>query len=71
MEEADILCDRVAIMHRGKVVAIGSPDKLIQSIGGGDLTLDDVFIHYTGDELNAGGSFRETSRVRRTARRLG
>jgi ABC-2 type transport system ATP-binding protein len=71
MEEADSLCDRVAIMHLGKVVAIGSPDELKAQIGGEDRTLDDVFIHFTGKELNSGGSYRETSRTRRTARRLG
>ena len=70
MEEADVLCSRVAIMHHGKVVAIGSPDELKTQVGG-DVTLDDVFIHFTGDELNSGGSYRETSRTRRTARRLG
>ncbi len=34
MEEADELCDRVAIMDLGKVVAIGSPDELKRSYGG-------------------------------------
>jgi ABC-2 type transport system ATP-binding protein len=71
MEEADSLCHRVAIMHRGKLVAIGSPTQLKAAIGGNDVTLEDVFVHYTGDELDAGDSFRETSRTRRTARRLG
>jgi len=71
MEEADSLCNRVAIMHRGKVVAIGTPAELKASIGGNGVTLDDVFIHYTGDMLDSGGSYRETSRTRRTARRLG
>ncbi|MFO0048937.1 MAG: ABC transporter ATP-binding protein, partial [Pseudanabaena sp.] len=34
--------------------------------------LDDVFIHYTGDQLTTGGgNYRETSRNRRTAQRLG
>ena len=58
-------------MHLGKVVATGSPDELKAQIGGEEMTLDDVFIHFTGNELNSGGSFRETSRTRRTARRLG
>jgi ABC-2 type transport system ATP-binding protein len=71
MEEADNLCDRVAIMHLGKVAALGAPAELKNAIGGGEVSLDDVFIHYTGDELETGGSFRETSRTRRTARRLG
>lgn len=71
MEEADNLCHRLAIMHRGKVAALGNPAELKASIGSSDTTLDDVFIHYTGDKLESGGSYRETSRARRTARRLG
>jgi ABC-2 type transport system ATP-binding protein len=71
MEEADSLCSRVAIMHLGKVAAIGTPADLKASIGGNGITLDDVFIHYAGDTLESGGSYRETSRTRRTARRLG
>ena len=31
----------------------------------------DVFVHYAGDTLESGGSYRETSRGRRTAKRLG
>ncbi len=32
MEEAERLCDRVAIMDRGRIVALDSPEKLVQSI---------------------------------------
>lgn len=71
MEEADSMCDRVAIMHRGKVVVIGGPDELKASIGREGATLEDVFIHHTGSELESGGSYRDVSRTRRTARRLG
>ncbi len=71
MEEADAFCGRVAIMHLGKVAAIGSPADLKASLGTPDASLDDVFIHYSGDELEPEGTFRETSRTRRTARRLG
>ena len=41
------------------------------SLGREDATLDDVFVHYTGDLLETGGSYRDTSRARRTARRVG
>lgn len=34
IEEAERLCDRVAIIDHGKIVAIGSPDELKQEIGG-------------------------------------
>ena len=71
MEEADRLCDRVAIMNLGKIVAIGSPAELKVAIGNPDATLDDVFAHYTGDTLESGGSYRDTARSRRSARRLG
>ncbi len=71
MEEADALCSRVAIMHHGEVVAGGRVAELKAGIGGDGTTLEDVFTHYTGDVLDSGGSDRETSRTRRTARRLG
>jgi ABC-2 type transport system ATP-binding protein len=60
MEEAQVLCDRVAIMDEGKVIALGSPDKLItQLLNRGfkphtkvqAATLEDVFIDLTGKEL--------------------
>lgn len=71
LEEADHLCQRVAIMHRGQVSVIGTPIALKASLNQENATLDDVFIHYTGDQLNSGASYRETSSIRRTARRLG
>jgi ABC-2 type transport system ATP-binding protein len=71
MEEADQLCSRIAIMHLGKVVITDAPDRLKASIGKPDATLGDVFIHYAGDSLESGSSYRETSRGRRKARRLG
>jgi ABC-2 type transport system ATP-binding protein len=58
-------------MHRGKVVAEGTPAALKASIGRPDATLDDVFVHYAGGALEEGGDFRETARLRRAARRLG
>ncbi len=71
MEEADHLCNRVAIMHLGRVAAIGEPAALKASLGGNGITLDDVFVHYAGGTLDSGGTYRETSRTRRTAQRLG
>ena len=71
MEEADSLCTRIGIMHRGQIAAIGTPAELKATVGGEHTTLDDVFVHYAGDALESGGSFRETSRTRRTAQRLG
>ncbi|HET6449954.1 MAG TPA: ATP-binding cassette domain-containing protein [Spirochaetia bacterium] len=71
MEEADLLCDRVAIMHKGRRVALGTPAALKAAIGTPRATLDDVFIHYTGANLDSGGTYRETRTTRRSARRLG
>ena len=71
MEEADVLCGRVAIMHQGVLVALGTPAELKASIGKRGATLDDVFIRYTGSELESGGTYGETRRTRRAVRRLG
>jgi ABC-2 type transport system ATP-binding protein len=71
MEEADSLCDRIAILHLGHLMALGSPAELKQASGNGNATLDEVFTYYTGNSLESGGSYRETARTRRTARRVG
>ena len=34
MDEAERLCDRVAIMDRGRIIALGTPQELIASVGG-------------------------------------
>ena len=51
MEEADTLCDRVALMHRGRLRAVGSPVELKAQLGP-DASLEDVFRHYTGERLH-------------------
>lgn len=71
MEEADRLCSRVAIMHLGKLAVIGTPADLKASLNKENVTLDDVFVYYTGGELDRGESYREATMTRRTARRLG
>ncbi|MEW5802557.1 MAG: ATP-binding cassette domain-containing protein [bacterium] len=73
LEEADALCSRVALMHLGRMAALGTPMDLKASIGGNGATLDEVFAHYTDEdgEENSKRSFHDTSRTRRTARRLG
>ena len=70
MDEAAELCERVGIMHLGKLVALGTPESLAAEVGPG-ATLDDVFTHYTGGDLDEGGTYRDVARTRRTARRLG
>jgi ABC-2 type transport system ATP-binding protein len=34
MEEAERLCDRVAVVDHGKIIALGSPEELITRLGG-------------------------------------
>jgi ABC-2 type transport system ATP-binding protein len=70
LEEAEKYCDRMAIMHLGKVAALGTTKELETSLGAGH-TLNDVFVHYAGTALDSGGSFRDVSAERATAQRLG
>ena len=39
LEEADALCDRIAIIDHGKIVVIGTPAELKDSLGGDIITL--------------------------------
>ncbi len=73
MEEADTLCDTVALMHHGRLRALGSPAELKSALGA-QATLEDVFRHYTGDQLGQDderGGLRNVRSTRRTARRMG
>ena len=49
MEEADELCDQIAICDHGRIVGGGSPSELKRAIGG--QSLEDVFIAFTGRGL--------------------
>ena len=69
MEEADHLCDTIAFMHRGELLASGSPSDLKSALRA-DASLDDVFIHYSGTSIAEGGNLRDVARTRHTARRL-
>ena len=60
MDEAEYLCDRVAIVDSGKIVALASPDQLIDDLVDSGFerpkatkqaNLEDVFIHLTGHSL--------------------
>jgi ABC-2 type transport system ATP-binding protein len=54
MEEADRLCDRIAVLNRGRIVALDTPERLKASLrqvsepGEREPTLEDVFMHLTG-----------------------
>lgn len=68
MEEADMHCDRVALVHRGQIQASGAPHALREQLGAG-ATLEDVFRHYTGDRLDSTEGFDAVRAVRRSAGR--
>ena len=70
MDEAELLCDEVAIMHRGRLVANGAPAMLRHALRPA-ATLDDVFAHYTEGGVEADGGYRQTSATRHVADRLG
>jgi ABC-2 type transport system ATP-binding protein len=70
MEEADELCDTVAILHQGRVAVQGAPADLKRQVGPA-ATLDDVFVHFAGASIAEGGSYRDIRSTRRTVKRLG
>ena len=54
MNEADRLCDRIAIIDEGKIIALDTPEelkKLVSKRNGHDPTLEDVFIELTGHRM--------------------
>jgi ABC-2 type transport system ATP-binding protein len=82
MEEADALCDRVALMHHGVLQTVGTPTDLkaavsaLPDIAGRaapEASLEDVFRHYAGEDLSedaARKGLREIRSSRRAARRV-
>jgi len=60
MDEAEQLCDRIAIIDEGKIISLDSPDKMIDDLVASGFekpkqikaaNLEDVFIHLTGKEM--------------------
>ncbi|MGV9678185.1 ATP-binding cassette domain-containing protein [Nocardia sp. NPDC003482] len=73
MGEADALCDRIALLHKGTLRAVGAPEELKRALGP-DATLEDVFRHHAGADLaedNTEGGLRGVRNTRRTAQRAG
>ncbi len=64
-------CDRMAIIHAGKMAVLGTTKELEMSLGPGKQTLDAVFDHYAGSTPESGDTFRDVSSERATARRSG
>jgi ABC-2 type transport system ATP-binding protein len=63
MDEAEVLCDRIAVMDNGKIVAIDTPKNLVDQLLARGFTkkqhveqanLEDVFIDLTGKDLREG-----------------
>jgi len=56
MDEADRLCDRIAIIDNGRIVALDTPQGLKRSLGAGGknggATMEDVFMALTGKSLD-------------------
>jgi ABC-2 type transport system ATP-binding protein len=70
MEEAEALCDELAILHAGRVGVVGKPAELRAKLGAG-ASMDDVFAHYAGGEIGESGNFGDAVQTRVTAERLG
>lgn len=69
MEEADVLCDLVAFLHRGKIAGMDTPENLKAAVSA-EATLNDVFIQFTGASITEAGDLRDVARTRSKARRL-
>ncbi len=70
MEEADQLCDEIAILFQGKMSAAGTPLALKSAVGA-NAGMEEVFIHFSGGIITEGGNYRDVRDRRRTASRLG
>ena len=47
LEVVENLCDRVAIIHKGKLIALGTPEEIKKDTSA---TLEDIFLEMTKDE---------------------
>jgi len=56
LEEAQSYCDRIAIMHLGKMDALGTCQRTRDLAGGDGHTLNDVFVHYAGSAIDSSGN---------------
>jgi ABC-2 type transport system ATP-binding protein len=71
MEEAEVLCDRIAFIHRGRIQKVGTPEELKAPLGK-DATLDDVFASLTGSQIEEPeGGYRDARRTRQSLRQRG
>ena len=61
MEEADKLCDRIAIVDRGKIVALDTPEILKGSLEGGIISVKTSAIQLLSEKLNETGWVKKAS----------
>lgn len=73
MEEAEALCDTIAIMNRGRIAALGTLEALRTQAQAPGASLDDLFTHFAGTRGTEPeeGRWKEARNARRTAKRLG
>ncbi len=69
MDEADKLCDIVALMHLGRIVVMDTPQNLKAALGP-KATLDDVFVLHTGSSIKETGDFGHAKQIRTTISHL-
>lgn len=72
MEEVEALCDRIALIDRGRIAVVGTLAELKARVGSG-ATLDDVFIQLVGPKAETEGEegYGAVRRARRAAREHG
>jgi ABC-2 type transport system ATP-binding protein len=64
MDEADVLCDQVAVIDYGKIIAEDTPEQLKEKVGAGDI----IEIDFTGDAASAIKSLERFKFVRKVSK---
>ena len=65
LPEAEELCDRIAIINEGRIVAVGTLNELKSALDKPDPGLNDVFLHYTGKKFERGAAPKHVYQGRR------
>jgi ABC-2 type transport system ATP-binding protein len=68
MQEADAICDELAILYQGKIIVQGTKEELKDSVGKG-ATLNDVFNYYCKGSIDE-GTYQHAIRTRKTINRM-
>ena len=70
MEEAEKLCGRMAIMDKGRIVAMGNMKELRRLARKPKASMDQIFTYFTGQAGPEEGNIHDVQKSRRVARRL-